>query len=283
MAAKMKHILITGVSTGIGYDAVRFLLEKGYYVFGSVRKEEDKIKLEADFPNNFSALIFDVTNKDQLNAGLAQVKVELNGAHLCALVNNAGLAVAGPLQLLSEEKFRQQMEVNLFGAWQVTNAFLPLLGAYKGFTGTPGKIINISSLSGIFNTPFIGAYCISKHAMESMGEVYRRELMLYGIDVVSIQSGPIASKIWEKNIKKTNEFVDSDYSTMMTKVDRIMKSAQRRALPAEVISKLIYKILSTKKPKCSYIVNSNKLRTIIMVKYLPSRVVDGFIKKLYAK
>ena len=275
----MKYILITGVSSGIGLATVRFLIDKGYYIFGSVRKEEDKVKLESDFPRNFTCLRFDVAQKEEVVAAFDQVKSVLNGNHLFGLVNNAGLSVGGPMNLLPDDKFRKQIEVNLFGVRNVTNVFLPLLGAYKGFKGQPGKIINNSSLAGIFNTPFNGAYCVSKHAVESLGEIYRRELMLYGIDVVSIQSGPIESQIWTKNIGIFDEFADSDYAKMLKKAETIMENAQKDALPASVISKLIYKILNIKSPKTSYIVNKNKLLTTILVKYLPSRWVDRLLWK----
>ena len=275
----MKTILITGVSSGIGYDAVRFLISKGYRVLGSVRKESDKARLEAEFPENFSALIFDVTRQEQIVTAFEQVKNILNGAPLFALINNAGYSAGGPMNLMSDESFRSQMEVNLFGVRNVTNAFLPLLGACKGFSGSPGKIIIISSLAGVFNTPFNGAYCVSKHAVESLGEIYRRELMLYGIDVVSIQSGPIESEIWQKNIGGLNEYADSDYAGMLKKANAIMEKSQKEALPAEVISRLIYKILKTNKPKCSYIVNKKLWQTLILVKWLPARFVDRLIWK----
>jgi short-subunit dehydrogenase len=276
----VKHVLITGVSSGIGYDAVRFLTTKGYHVFGSVRKDSDKSRLESEFTENFTCLTFDVTQKEQISAACQKVKTILNGNSLFALVNNAGFSSGGPMNLLSDEKFRAQFEVNLFGVRNVTNTFLPLLGAYKGFSGTPGKIINISSLAGVFNTPFNGTYCVSKHAVESLGEIYRRELMLYGIDVISIQSGPIESEIWEKNIGGFDEFAESDYASMLKKADAILKKSQKEALPAEVISKLIYKILNTKNPKCSYIVNKNLLQTMILVKFLPARFVDRLIWKM---
>jgi short-subunit dehydrogenase len=275
----MKSILITGVSSGIGYDAVRFLIGKGYYVFGSARKDADKARLESEFPNNFICLQFDVTQKEQIAVAFDQVKTKLNGAPLSALINNAGLSSGGPMNLLSDEKFRQQIEVNLFGVRNVTNIFLPLLGACKDFSGKPGKIINISSLAGIFNTPFNGTYCVSKHAVESLGEIYRRELMLYGIDVVSIQSGPIESEIWQKNIGGFDEFAGSDYAGMLKKANAIMEKAQKNALPAEVISKLIFKILNTNKPKCSYVVNKNLLQTLVLVKFLPARFVDWLLWK----
>ena len=276
----MKYILITGVSSGIGYDAVRLFLEKGYHVFGSVRKTSDKVRLQSEFQNNFTCLIFDVTQQEQITTAFDQVKTVLNGNHLSGLVNNAGLTMSGPMHLMSDDKFRHQMEVNLFGVRNVTNAFLPLLGAYRGFKGQPGKIVNISSLAGVFNTPFNGAYCVSKHAVESLGEIYRRELMLYGIDVVSIQSGPISSEIWKKNIGEMNEYMDSDYGEILKKAEDIIKKYEGSTQPASVISNLIYKILNTRSPKTSYIVSKNILQTWALVKFLPARMVDRILWRM---
>ena len=268
-----KHILITGVSSGIGYDAVGFLIEKGYHVLGSVRKESDLQKLNLAYPEHFTCLQFDVTKTEEVQAAYGQVKTVLGDNMLAGLVNNAGLALGGPIELMKEDTFRYQMEVNLFAVRNVTNIFLPFLKGDKKRKIKGGKIVMISSISGVFNTPFNGAYCISKHAMESLGEIYRRELMMYNIDVVSIQAGPIASKIWTKNIGKYEEYKGTDYEKLLDKSDKVMKAAQRNALPPRVISKLIYKIL-TKRTKLAFIVNKNWLPTVFFIKYLPARWVD---------
>ncbi len=272
----IKGILVTGVSSGIGYDAVRYLVAQGFHVFGSVRTDSDIIKMERDFPERFTCLKFDVTNIDQINLAKEVVAQKLNGELLTALVNNAGFAQGGPMALLSDHDFRQQMEVNVFGVRNVINIFLPLLGTSKQLKGRPGKIINVSSISGIFNTPMNGAYCVSKHAMESLGEIYRRELMIFGIQVISIQPGPIQSDLWDKNLNCLNEFMDSDYVRMAKAANRMMRQAQKSALPAVVISKLIHHIILSKRPKLSYVVARNKLLPIIIAKYIPRRIVDYF-------
>lgn len=279
----MKNILITGVSTGIGYDAVRHFLEQGYRVFGSVRSEKDKLRLNADFPDNFVCLQFDVVDVEKIEQAAQEVRTLLAGDSLTALVNNAGYALAGPMALLSDDAFRKQIEVNVFGVRNVINAFLPLLGARKNFTGKPGKVINISSISGIFNSPMNGAYCVAKHALESMAEVYRRELMIYGIQFSSIQPGPIQSKLWDKNDDTLDEYFDSDYENMARNTAKIIRAAQRQAQPASVISTLIEKIIDKKKPKLSYVVHSNKLQIFFLTRILPSRLVDRLIFKSLTK
>lgn len=290
-----KAVLITGVSTGIGHDAARYLTRKGLFVFGSVRNAEAVARLEGEFPESFKALLFDVTDKPAIARARDKVKDMLGEQNLCALVNNAGVAVPGPMQFLDDDRFRDQIEVGLFGLRNVTNAFLPLLGAQPG-TGNkaqranaqnglnaPGKIINISSISGLLNTPINGAYCVAKHAMESLGEIYRRELYPYGIDVISIQPGPIQSQIWEKNIGTLRAYGETDYAAMVEKTEQMMKSAQKHALPAETVSRLIHSVIEAKRPKCSYVVDRNKWRIIMMAKLLPARVVDRIIWRAFSQ
>ena len=143
----------------------------------------------------------------------------------------------------------------------------------------PGKIINISSISGILNTPINGSYCVAKHAMESLGEIYRRELYMYGIDVVSIQPGPIQSEIWNKNADSLTGFADSDYAPMIRRVNEMMRQAQQDAMPAEVISKLIHKIIKSRRPKTQYIVHSRRLPVMLVAKWFPARWVDRMLNR----
>jgi len=273
----MKYILVTGVSTGIGYDIVKYFLDLDYFVFGSVRTQKDKKRVEDEFGLNFKALIFDVLNEKDIKSSYYEVEKIIGNGSLTALVNNAGYAQGGPLALLSSQEFEKQIQVNLFGVRNVINTFLPLLGASKNFQAKAGKIINISSISGVFNTPMNGAYCVAKHALESMAEVYRRELMMYKIQVVSIQPGPIESDLWKKNIGSLHAYYESDYGIMAKNTDKIMINAEKDALKARVISKLVHKIIQTKSPKLSYIVNKNKISTIIMVKYIPTIIVDKLL------
>jgi len=282
--AQLKFALITGVSTGIGNDAVKLLIKNGYHVFGSVRKKEDVFKLTTQYPENFTCLRFDVTKANEIKESFLEVKKILNGHKLTGLINNAGLALSGPMELMDNEKFRDQMEVNLFGVRNVTNAFLPLLKGDRKKKIIGGKIIMISSISGVFNTPFNGAYCVSKHAMESLGEIYRRELFMYDVDVVSIQPGPIQSKLWDKNLVIKNEdFSDTEYGVLVEKANEIMKKSEMNALPAAVISKLILKILTKKKTKLRFVVNKNWWSTIIFIKYIPARWVDAIFYKQFFK
>lgn len=281
-----KHVLITGVSSGIGFDVARHLLNKGYFVFGSIRKPNPEVTgLKKKFSHSFVPLTFDICDNAAIEKAARTVKDILGKAYLNALVNNAGLVVMGPIQLIDDTSFRNQMDVNFFGTRNVINAFLPHLGADPNYATRPPvcdhprRIINISSLSGIINTPMNGAYCASKHAMESLGEVYRRELWPFGVDVVSIQPGPIQSKLWEKTEDVLTRFEGTAYQGMARKTRRIIDAAEKDALPAAVISNLIQKIIEAKRPKHAYIVHKNKIGATILAKYLPARVVDWLIRQ----
>ena len=140
----------------------------------------------------------------------------------------------------------------------------------------------ISSISGYFNSPYNGAYCISKHAMESLAEIYRRELYMYNIDVVNIQPGPIASKIWKKNIDQCEQYLESDYKSLCLNVNKLMKKSQKDALNPLVISKTIEKILK-RKTKTHFVINKNLIGTYIFTKLLPKRLADKIMYKQFFK
>ena len=276
----MKSIVITGVSTGIGYDAVQHFVSNGYQVFGSVRKPEDQQRLESDFPERFKCFLFDVVDRPAIQAAAEEIKVLLAGNLLTCLFNNAGVALTGPMQLVDSDAFDRQLLVNVSGTRNVINAFLPLLGASldRPSDQKPGKIVNNSSLSGFINTPVNGSYCVAKHAIESLGEVYRRELMMYGIDVVSIQSGPIQSQIWNKTSGALDEFKDTDYGPMIRKTEAIMQEAEKIAQPAEVFSRLVQEIIEHPNPKTAYVIHKQRWRLHIMG-WLPKRWLDRMMHK----
>ncbi len=272
-----KNIVVTGVSSGIGQETVRCLVSNGYRVFGSVRKASDAKPFEDELGDQFHALVFDVCDADSIRAATDGVSDIVKDDGINAIVNNAGLALFGPLELIEDDAFEHIMKVNVLGTRFVTNAFLPLLrtGNQKQ---AGSKIVNISSLSGIFNTPMNGAYCVSKHAMESLGEIYRRELLGENIDVVSIRSGPIQSEIWRKNIDSTSAFEDSVYANMVQKTHRIMEHAKKSALPPSVIAELVLGIIDGQKKKLSYHVGEgSRVSQILSSTLMPKRWADRLI------
>ena len=158
-------------------------------MFGSVRKQADADRLSGEFGEHFMPLIFDVTDEAAVLAAARQVREALNGETLAGLVNNAGIAVAGPMLELSADEFRRQMDVNVIGPVIATQAFGPLLGSEASLKGPRGRVVMISSVAGRNGNPLTAPYSASKHALEGLSESLRRELMLFGIDVIIVAPG----------------------------------------------------------------------------------------------
>ena len=173
----MRAVVVTGASTGIGWASAKLLLDKGFRVFGSVRKDADAQRLESEFGANFTPLMFDITHEAAVLSAARDVRAAINGDTLAGLVNNAGIAVAGPVLEISVEQFRRQMEVNVIGPVLATQAFGPLLGPDASLKGPKGRIVMISSVAGGNRNPLTPAYAASKHALEGLSESLRRERM----------------------------------------------------------------------------------------------------------
>ena len=241
----MKSIVVTGVSTGIGKSIAEMLIQKRFHVFGSVRKQTDADRLRSDLGTGFTPLTFDITDEVAVHAAAKQVRDQLKGETLFGLVNNAGIAVAAPMLYLKPDDFRRQLEINVTGQLIVTQAFTPLLGADRSLNGKPGRIVNITSVSGKNGSPFLGAYAASKHALEGLSESMRRELMLYGIDVIIVAPGPIATPIWDKAEEvNAEEYRHTDYYESGKKFQKYTIAKGRSGLPPEAVSKAVFKALT---------------------------------------
>ena len=256
----MKNIVITGVSTGIGHASAEALLGRGYRVFGSVRTQEDADRLQAAWGEHFTPLLFDVTDEDAIRCAAEQVTIALGDAGLDGLVNNAGIAVPGPVLHLPVDEYRRQFEVNLFGQIAVIQAFLPLLGARKPCPYEPGRIVNISSVSGKIAYPFLSAYACSKYALEALSDSLRRELMLYGIDVIVIEPGAVSTPIWDKSDEiDTSPFEGSDYTVIMTRMLKGMTKMGNNAQGPEAVSRAVIDALESRHPKARYALPANRM------------------------
>ena len=274
----MRYVVITGASTGIGYATASELIQQDYHVFGSVRKAVDAERLQAELGENFTPLLFDVTDAAAIDAAAEQVETVIGDDNLFGLVNNAGIAVAGPLMHLPLEELRQQFEVNLFGLVAVTQAFLPLLGAYQDAPEPRGRIINISSVGGRIAYPFLGPYAASKHALEGLSDSLRRELLLYGIDVILIEPGSVRTPIWDKAEQlDVDRYADTDYAVSAAKMQKTLVDLGRQGLPAEKISAIIRQALESPKPKARYVIANNFLVGWLLPQWLPTRWFDKML------
>jgi NAD(P)-dependent dehydrogenase (short-subunit alcohol dehydrogenase family) len=273
----MKSIVITGVSTGIGWGAAKVAIGKGFRVFGSVRKAADAERLSAEFGPNFTPLIFDVTDEAAVAAAAGQVRQALGGETLFGLVNNAGVAVAGPLLNLPIEEFRQQIEINLTGVVIVTQAFTPLLGVDRDLKGPPGRIVNISSVGGKSATPFLAPYNASKFALEGLSESLRRELLLFGIDVIIIAPGAVATAIWGKAEQvDVTPYQNTPFAPALDRIRAYMLANGGKGLAPEKLGEAILHALTTPRPKVRYTVAPDPFANFMQAN-LPKRMVDNMI------
>ncbi|MCB1543293.1 MAG: SDR family NAD(P)-dependent oxidoreductase, partial [Rhodoblastus sp.] len=175
-----RSVVVTGASTGIGYAIAQLLAREGFHVFAGVRRMDDADRLVEEIGDEVTPLVFDVTDPQGVADAARDVGERLGDTTLAGLVNNAGIATAGPLLHQPIEEFRRQIEVNLIAQVAVIQAFAPLLGADRARKGEPGRIVNMSSVAGRIAAPFLGAYAASKHALEAVSDSLRRELLLYG-------------------------------------------------------------------------------------------------------
>jgi NAD(P)-dependent dehydrogenase (short-subunit alcohol dehydrogenase family) len=275
----MLTVVITGVSTGIGRGTADVLLEHGFRVFGSVRKAADAERLTRELGPNFSALVFDVTDEAGVARAAAKVAAALNGATLSGLVNNAGIAVPGPLLELAIGDFRRQLEVNLTGQLIVTQVFAPLLGTDGSRSGDPGRIVMMSSVGGRSGSPFVGAYNTSKFGLEGLSESLRRELMIFGIDVIVVAPGAVATPIWDKADAVDFSRLDlTPYAASLKTVKDLMIAQGKAGFPAERIGRAVLTALTARRPRTRYTVTPEPFM-YAMGQILPKRFLDRAIAK----
>ena len=275
----MPSVVITGASTGIGWATAKLLLDRGFRVFGSVRKQADADRLGSEFGANFTPLIFDVTDEAAVLTAARAVRNQLNGETLAGLVNNAGIAVAGPVLELAADEFRRQMDVNVIGPIIATQAFGPLLGSDPSLKGPKGRIVMISSVAGRNGNPLMSAYSTSKFAIEGLSESLRRELMLFGIDVVIVAPGPVKTPIWSKSDDvDISVYRNSPYFPALERIRKYMMKLGEIGLPAERIAEAIFVALTSPSPKVRYQLTPDPMRHLTTA-VLPKRMIDKIIAR----
>jgi NAD(P)-dependent dehydrogenase (short-subunit alcohol dehydrogenase family) len=275
----MQSVVITGASTGIGWATAKLLLDRGFRVFGSVRKQADADRLKAQFGPNFTPLMFDVTDEAAVLAAAREVRTSLNGETLAGLVNNAGIAVAGPVLELAADEFRHQMNVNVIGPIIATQAFGPLLGSDQSLKGPKGRIVMISSVAGKNGNPLTAAYSASKHAIEGLSESLRREMMLFGIDVIIVAPGAVKTPIWSKAEEvDISAYKNSPFFPALGRIRKFMLQLGETGLPAEKIAEAIVEALTSAHPRVRYQLTADPMRHL-MTAVLPKRMMDKIIAK----
>lgn len=275
-----RAVVITGASTGIGEACVRLLVERDFLVFGSVRTAADAERLKAQFGENYAPLFFDVTDGDAVARAAVTVEERLRGGTLAGLVNNAGMAVAGPLLHVPVEELRRQLEVNVIGQIRVTQAFAPLLGA-RAFQGEPpGRIVNMSSVAGRMVGPLMGPYSASKFALEAMSDALRRELAVYGIAVVVIEPGMIATPIWDKAESAAFDAFDRTiYGPAARRVQKWAVDQGRTAVGPELVAEAVHRALVGSRPSLRILVLGSSALHYYAQLLIPARLMDWLMAR----
>jgi NAD(P)-dependent dehydrogenase (short-subunit alcohol dehydrogenase family) len=278
-ATSMRSIVITGVSSGIGYGAAKEFARNGYRVFGSVRREEDAERLGAELGAGFVPLLFDVTDREAVLGAAERVGEVLGGSGLAGLVNNAGTAIGGPLMLQPLDEVRRHFEINVVGMISVTQAFLPLLGARKPRRREPGRILNMSSVGGKIASPFIGAYAGTKHAVEGISDSLRRELLPYGIDVIVIEPGAVRTEIWDKGAVGAKRYDDTDYAEPLARFGEYAQGLAKNGYTPEQFGRFVREVFEKRRPRTRYAISPRKLTGFTLPRLLPDRWLDRLIAR----
>lgn len=276
---KADMIFITGASTGIGLASATMLSQLGFRVIAGVLPNEDTSALQAV---NATILPLDITKREMIVDVAERLKTELDGVGLYGLLNNAGIAVSGPLEFVPIEEIRHQLEVNLFGHIQVTQTLLPLIRQAKG------RIVNITSMLGRVTSAFSGPYCMSKYAMEAFSDALRLELAPLGVHVSAVEPGSIATPIWTKFQDQARELLDElppegRYlygETYKKSIDAGLKWASTGIPPQKVAKKVVHAFTS-KRPKAAYMVGIDTHQAMFIKRLLPRSWFNAVVKMRY--
>src|ERR1700680_979637 len=253
--ANSKEVVVTGVSTGIGWGTTKVLVSKGFRVFGSVRKQADADRLQREFGDGFVPLMMDITDADAVHQAAQKVGSMIGDRNLMGLVNNAGIVVSGPLLYLRPSEYRRQLDVNMVSPLVVIQAFAPLLGTDKKRQGPAGRIVNITSSGAKVPIPLLGAYSASKSGLEGMSDVLRLELMLFGTDLVMIEPGFVNTAMYDKGEEEDlSEFKPTEYWGAVRNFQKFIVAEGRKGFSPERLGEAVHLALSTAKPKARYAV-----------------------------
>jgi NAD(P)-dependent dehydrogenase (short-subunit alcohol dehydrogenase family) len=277
-------VVVTGASTGIGEATATHLASLGFIVFAGVRKDADAERLKANGPGRLEPVRLDVTDAESIEAAVAEVREKTGGEELVGLVNNAGIAVSGPIEFIPVEELRRQLDVNVVGQVAVTKAFLPMLRKGRG------RVVNIGSIGGRIALPLLGPYAASKFAMEALTDSLRREVKAHGVGVSIVEPGAIATPIWEKSSAAAAGLM-SDwppeaqalYGNLIAAVQAEAGRIPERGLPPKAVAEVVEHALTARRPKTRYLVGRDAKARAVIARVLPDRVFDRLIARALAR
>jgi len=271
-------VVVTGASTGIGAACALDCASRGMTVFAGVRDSRAGEALAAKGGSRLIPITLDVTDEPSIARSVEVVQRAVGEAGLGGLVNNAGVVIGSPLEVIPLSQLRKQLEVNVIGQIAVTQAFLPLLRRGRG------RIVNMGSIAGRGTIPLQGPYSASKYALEALTDALRMELQPWGIQVSIIEPGAIATPIWEKSGKTAEELeslvgdeAKALYSEAVIRIREAVAQSAQRAISPDVVVRAVHHALTAAHPKTRYLVGKDAKLRAWMVQWLPDRIQDTLL------
>jgi short-subunit dehydrogenase len=271
-------VLITGATSGIGRATALLLARSGYRVFATGRTAHDLASLKQDAKDlPIETVVLDVTKAESIEAARVEVERLTSGKNIDVLINNAGFAVGGPAELVTDADLRAQYEVNVFGLMSVTRAFVPAMRK-RG----QGRVVNLSSLASRFSFPLLGTYSSTKHAVRSLTDALRNELRPFGIQVTAIEPGVVKTPFITRTMDEAAKYrrADSPYWAAIEKADSLQADSEKTACGPEVIAKMILKALRARKMKAHYAGPLLPALGVMFLNALPVFIQDLMMSKL---
>lgn len=280
-------VVITGTSTGIGRVTALQLAQEGYHVYACVRKPADGETLKAAAEGRLEILILDVAKPEQIQAAVEKVTAE-NPGGIYSLINNAGVNHIGPFEYLADDEVRKQMEVNVFGLFKTSQAFLPLLRRYHETTGRRAKLVNLGSIGSAIGLPWESFYHAGKFAVLGMSESLRFELQSLGVDVSVVMPGGIKTEFFGKTKESTQQAaaaLPADahpyYKQSLADFGRMTDLAERFTSKPEAVAQTILRILGSRKAGLKYLVGMDARSIYFMTKFVPTSLRHRIIRAAF--
>jgi NAD(P)-dependent dehydrogenase (short-subunit alcohol dehydrogenase family) len=275
----VRSVLITGASSGIGEASAIELDKLGFQVFAGVRNEQAAEKLHSKASERLMPVMIDVSDAASIKSAAELIKEKTGERGLFGLINNAGIAIAGPLEILPIEYLRRQFEVNVIGHIAVTQAMLPILRIAKG------RIVFTSSVSGAVSSPYLAPYAASKWAIEALADALRLELRTWDISVSLLEPGPIATPIWERSVNtadKMSNTLSSDalelYDLDLIAIRKTIANSSKNASPVETVVQAVVHAMTAQKPRIRYFLRFMNRVLFRSFKLLPDPIKDCFVR-----
>ncbi len=274
-------ILVTGASTGIGQACAIAFDRLGWHVFAGVRRDEDARRLASTASDRLRPVLLEVTDMDSVDAVAKEIDAAAGDAGLTAVVNNAGIAVGGPVEYLAVDEWRRQFDVNVIGPVAVTRAVLPSIRR----SGRRGRIVFIGSIGGRVANPFVAPYAASKHAIEAIAESMRHELASTGIRTVVIEPGAVRTPIWDKGQSAADDIEAAlppegleRYGPAIGALRKAMQFQAKTGVDPSVVARVVERAVTSPKPAARYVVGREAKATAIAVRFLPDGARDAVMR-----